>query len=137
MKTPKSARCPRKKEADAPSRNWNRLSNIITAFNDLFADIGWEDTDRVTRLITEEIPSRVAVDTAFRNARKNSDKENARVEHDRALVRVMTSVMQDDAKLYKQFVDNEGFKRWMTDTVFTFAYDLSGETEKDTAGPAE
>ena len=101
----------------------DRLSNIIAAFNDLFGDIGWEDTDRVRRLITEEIPSRVAVDTAFRNARENSDKENARIEHDRALVRVMTGVMKDDTELFKQFMDNDGFKRWMSDTVFGLAYD--------------
>ena len=107
----------------------DRLSNIIAAFNDLFGDIAWEDNDRVRRLITEEIPSRVAVDTAFRNARENSDKENARIEHDRALVRVMTSVMKDDTELFKQFVDNEGFRRWMSDTVFGLAY------EQDTPAP--
>ena len=92
-------------------------------FNDLFGDIAWEDRDRVRRLITEEIPSRVAVDPAFRNARKNSDRENARIEHDRALVRVMTSVMKDDTELFKQFMDNDSFKRWMTDTLFALAYE--------------
>ena len=101
----------------------DRLSNIIAAFNDLFGDITWEDGDRVRRLITEDIPSRVAGDPAFRNARENSDKENTRIEHDRALVRVMTSVMKDDTELFKQFMDNDGFKRWMSDTVFGLAYD--------------
>ena len=106
-----------------PESELDRLSNIIATFNDLFGDIAWEDSHRVRRLITEEIPSRVAVDTAFRNARENSDKENARIEHDRALLRVMTSVMKDDTELFKQFVDNEGFKRWMSDTVFGLAYE--------------
>ena len=106
-----------------PDPELDRLSNIIAAFNDLFGDITWEDSDRVRRLITEEIPSRVAVDTAFRNARENSDKQNARIEHDRALLRVMTAVMRDDTELFKQFMDNEGFQRWMSDTVFGLAYD--------------
>ena len=106
-----------------PDAELDRLSNIIAAFNDLFGDITWEDGDRVRRMITEEIPSRVAVDTAFRNARENSDKENARIEHDRALLRVMTAVMKDDTELFKQFMDNEGFQRWMSDTVFGLAYD--------------
>ena len=105
------------------------LSNIISTFNDLFGDITWEDSDRVRRLITEDIPSRVAVDTAFRNARENSDKENARIEHDRALQRVMTAVMKDDTELFKQFVDNEGFKRWMSDTVFRLAYNRREASE--------
>ena len=96
----------------------DRLSNIIRAFNDLFGDIQWEDADRVRQLITETIPARVAEDTAFRNAHRNSDRENARIEHDGALLRVMTSMMKDDNQLFKQFMDNDGFKRWMTDTVF-------------------
>ena len=66
----------------------------------------------------ETIPARVAKDTAFRNAHRNSDRENARIEHDRALLRMMTSMMKDDNQLFKQFMDNDGFKRWMTDTVF-------------------
>ena len=101
-----------------PDPELDRLSNIINQFNDLFGDIAWDDGDRVKRLITEEIPSRVAGDTAFRNARQHSDRENTRIEHDKALLRVMTSMMKDDNQLFKQFMDNDGFKRWMTDTVF-------------------
>ena len=101
----------------------DRLSNILRKFNDLFGDIEWEDKDRVAQLIAETIPARVAADTAFRNARRNSDRENTRIEHDRALLRVMTSMMKDDNQLFKQFMDNAGFKRWMTDTVF----DLTSE----------
>ena len=106
-----------------PEPEMDRLSNIIRVFNDLFGDIEWEDEDRVRELITETIPSRVAADTAFRNARRNSDRENARIEHDEALRRVMTAVMKDDTELFKQFMDNESFKKWMSDTVFGLAYE--------------
>ena len=78
------------------------------------------------QLIIETIPSRVAADTAFRNARQNSDRQNARIEHDKALMRVMTAVMRDDTELFKQFVDNASFKRWLTDTVFSLAYEPAG-----------
>jgi type I restriction enzyme R subunit len=106
-----------------PEPELDRLSNIIKIFNDHFGGIPWEDADRVRTLITETIPARVAEDTAFKNAQQNSDKQNARIEHDKALVRVMTSVMKDDTELFKQFMDNEGFKRWMTDTVFGLTYE--------------
>ena len=106
-----------------PEPELDRLSNIIKAFNDHFGNIPWEDADRVHNLITEVIPARVAKDAAYRNAKKNSDKQNARIEHDKALVRVMTAVMKDDTELFKQFMDNEGFKRWMTDTVFGLTYE--------------
>ena len=101
----------------------DRLSAIIEQFNDLFGGIDWQHADRVSQMITETIPAKVAEDTAFKNARENSDRENARIEHDRALARVMTSIMKDDTELFKQFVDNTDFKRWLGDTVFRLAYE--------------
>ncbi len=92
----------------SPEPELDRLSNILKTFNDQFGDIPWEDEDRVRRLITEEIPTKVAGDTAYRNARENSDRQNARIEHDEALKRVMTAVLNDDMQLFKQFTDNEG-----------------------------
>ena len=77
-------------------------------------------------MIAFDIPSRVAADSAFRNARQNSDRENTRIEHDRALLRVMQNVMKDDTELFKQFMDNESFKQWMSETVFRRAYDQTG-----------
>ena len=106
-----------------PDPELDRLSNILRAFNGLFGDIDWDDADRVRQLITQTIPARVAEDTAFKNAQQNSDRENARIEHDKALLRVMTSVMKDDTELFKQFMDNQSFKRWLTDTVFGLAYE--------------
>ena len=105
-----------------PDPELDRLSNILKTFNDQFGHILWEDEDRVRRLITEEIPAKVAEDTAYRNARKHSDRQNARIEHDEALKRVMTAVLNDDMQLFKQFTDNEGFRRWLTDNVFGLTY---------------
>ena len=106
----------------SPEPELDHLSNILKTFNDQFGNIAWEDVDRVHLLITKEIPARVAEDTADRNARENSDRQNARIEHDEALRRVMTAVINDDMQLFKQFTDNESFRRWMTDNVFGLTY---------------
>lgn len=106
-----------------PEPEVDRLSNIVRTFNDTFGNIAWTDEDRVRQLITETIPARVAADKAFQNARQNSDRQNARIEHDKALQRVMTSLLKDDTQLFKQFSDNQEFKRWLTDTVFKLAYE--------------
>jgi type I restriction enzyme R subunit len=106
----------------------DRLSNILRTFNDQFGNIRWADTDRVHKLITEEIPARVAADRAYQNAQRHSDKQNARIEHDRALGRVMTAVLKDDTELFKQFSDNESFRRWLRDTIFGLTYDNPGST---------
>ncbi len=44
----------------------------------------------------------------------------------------MTAVLKDDisafkdnTELFKQFSDNEGFRRWLTDTVFGLTYERS------------
>jgi type I restriction enzyme R subunit len=99
------------------------LSNIIKAFNDQFGNIDWKDKDRISKLISEEIPARVAADQAYQNAIKNSDRQNAKIEHDNALRRVMTSLLADHTELFKQFSDNSSFQKWLTDTVFTMTYD--------------
>ena len=104
----------------------DRLSEIIKQFNDLFGGIDWADEDRVRQMITVDIPAMVAADTAFRNARENSDRENTRIEHDKALGRVMMGIMKDDTELFRQFVDNPDFKRWLGGVVFEVAYEGVG-----------
>jgi len=42
----------------------------------------------------------------FKNAQKNSDRQNARNEHETALARMMTAIAADDTeRLNKQFSD--------------------------------
>ena len=101
----------------------DRLSNILRSFNDHFGSIPWTDADRVRQLITTEIPAKVSADQAYQNAKQNSDRQNARIEHDEALKRVMTALLKDDTELFKQFSDNESFRRWLTDTVFSLTYE--------------
>jgi type I restriction enzyme, R subunit len=100
----------------------DRQSNILAEFNDPFGSIPWADRDRVQQLITQDIPARVSADPAYQNAREHSDRQNARIEHDSALRRVVLALLQDDTELFKQFMNNEGFRRWLTDTVFAPTY---------------
>jgi type I restriction enzyme, R subunit len=81
-------------------------------------------------LITEEFPSRVAADTTYQDAKKYSDKQNAPIEHDKALGRVITNLLQVDTELFKQFSDNESFRRWLTDTIFGLTYENPGSIQQ-------
>ena len=36
---------------------------------------------------------------------------------------VIVSLTKDDTELFKQLSDNESFKKWLTDTVFTATYE--------------
>ena len=105
-----------------PEPELDNLSNIIKAFNDQFGNIEWKDGDKICKVIAEEIPARVAQDKAYQNAQANSDKQNAKLEHDKALNRVVLELLSDHTELFKQFSDNPNFKRWLTDTVFDATY---------------
>lgn len=97
------------------------LSMILNDFNDMFGNIDWKEPDNVRRQIIA-IPDMVAKDEKYQNAMKNSDKQNARMESERALQQVIFSVMADNMELFKQFQDNPSFKKWLSDLVFNTTY---------------
>lgn len=101
----------------------DRLSNIVRMFNDLFGNVDWKDADKIHKVITEEIPAKVSADEAYQNAKTHSDKQNARIEHDRVLSRVIMELLADHTELFKQFSDNPNFKKWLSDTVFGLTYE--------------
>jgi len=111
-----------------PEPEMDFLSNIIKTFNDQFGNIDWKDGDKIRKVITEEIPSKVSADKAYQNAMKNSDKQNARIEHDKALQRVIIELLTDHTELFKQFSDNPSFKKWLGDSIFAATYQSAQET---------
>ena len=105
-----------------PETEMERLSNIIREFNDRFGNIDWKDQDKIEKVIAEELPAKVAGDRAYQNAMANSDQQNARIEHDKALERAMTELLADHTELFRQFSDNDSFRRWLSEKVFAATY---------------
>jgi len=95
----------------------DHLSSILQTFNEQFATL-FTDADRVSKRIKDDIAPKVAADQAYQNARQNTPN-TAKIEHDKALGRVIVSLLKDDTELYKQFFQNESFNRFVTDMVFT------------------
>jgi len=102
--------------AKRPEPELERLSDILRAFNERFGT-EFEDGDRVYQRIREYVVPRVAEDPSYANARENTP-HTARLAHDRALDRVMQTLLKDDTKVYKLFVENESFRRFIGDMVF-------------------
>jgi type I restriction enzyme, R subunit len=75
------------------------------------------DADRVPNRIRHDIAPKVAADNAYQNAKANTP-HTARIAHDQALGNVMQTLLKEDAQVYKQFVENESFKRFVSDMVF-------------------
>ena len=102
------------------------LSQIISDFNDMFGNIQWKDADNVQKQILR-IPAMVSRDEKYQNAMKNSDEQEARTESERALQKVIFSIMADNMELFKQFQDNPSFKKWLTNMVFNLTYNKEGK----------
>ena len=96
----------------------------------MFGNIEWKDTDKIGKIIVEELPVKVAApNQSYRNAMRNSDKQNARIEHDNALERAVIDLLSDHTELFKQFSDNSSFRKWLSETIFTRTYHQgAGET---------
>jgi type I restriction enzyme R subunit len=106
-----------------PEPELDRLSNILKSFNEQFGTL-FKDADRVARRFKDDIAPKVAADPAYQNARQNTP-QTARIEHDKALAKVMLEVLKDDTEVYKQFVQNPSFKRFVTDMVFGLTQEQS------------
>lgn len=102
------------------------LSQIVSEFNDMFGNIQWNDADNVQKQILR-IPAMVSRDEKYQNAMKNSDEQEARTESERALQKVIFSIMADNMELFKQFQDNPSFKKWLTSMVFNLTYNKEGK----------
>jgi len=107
---------------EGPEAELDHLSAILRAFNDRFGAVEWKDGDKIRQVIAQELPAKVAADTAYQNAMKNSDQQNARIEHDSALQRAILDGLSDHTELFKQFSDNPQFKRWLGDAIFKATY---------------
>ena len=102
-----------------PEAQLDRLSSILAAFNEQFGTL-FQDTDRIMRRIKDDIAPQVAADQAYRNARENTPGA-ARIEHEKALSRVMLTLLKDDTEVYKQFVENDAFRRAVSDFVYSLS----------------
>jgi type I restriction enzyme R subunit len=62
----------------------------------------------------EEILAKVASDKAYQKCHEDSDKQNARIEHDKALQRVPSNFCLIIPNCSRNS-DNAAFKKWLTE----------------------
>ena len=96
------------------------LSRIVATFNETWGT-DFTDADKVAELI-RTIPQQVVADTAYQNARLNSDPQNARIEHDAALRRLITSMVRTNTELFRAYTENPDFRAWLSDQSFWLTY---------------
>jgi type I restriction enzyme R subunit len=107
---------PVEKGGHKPEPEIDTLTHILDAFNAQFGTL-FSDGDRVIRRFKEDIAPKVAADQAYQNAMANTPS-TARLEYEKALEKVMLTLLKDDTQVYKQFVENDAFKRSVSDMVY-------------------
>ena len=111
---------------DAPGSKYEAqldvLSNIIQDFNDRFGNIQWTEKDKVRRFLFEELPAEVSKDEEYQNAKKYSDRQNARITFEKKLVDKFQEFIFDHTEIYRKFTDEPEFKTWLANTLFDNDY---------------
>ena len=98
----------------------DRLSNIIAAFNQTWGG-NFSDPERVAEVINQ-MPRQVMEDESYRNAKMNSDRQNAQIEHDSAVRRLVTAMVRCQTELYKAYTGDADFREWLNGEMFQMTY---------------
>ena len=98
----------------------DRLSNIIAEFNKTWGGT-FSEPERVAEILNR-MPDQVLEDEAYRNARTNSDRQNAQIEHDSAVRRLITAMVRCQTELYKAYSSDADFRDWINTEMFRATY---------------
>ena len=96
------------------------LSLIIDEFNKTWGNT-FSNPEHIEEII-KVMPDRVNEDTAYQNAKMYSDRQNAEIEFETALVKQVTESLRDGTEFYKKFTEDPDFKRWLSNRLFTATY---------------
>ena len=100
-----------------------KLSIILDEFNQLFGAIDWQYPDDVRQQILE-LPEQLVQNEAFRNAARFSDQDTAQMECNSALQDIIIRNMAAQSELSRYFLENEQFRAFLTDRVFSQAFPM-------------
>lgn len=96
------------------------LMDIIKSFNDRYGL-----TPEQQRTIAE-LPAKIAQQTEYQNAKKNSGRQNAKISFARLLQSLFQGMFSEQSDLYAKFVGDKAFQSDLTETLFRIDYDGSG-----------
>ena len=96
----------------------DQLSAVVREFNERFGATDFRDQDRVKRFLFEELPEKIGANGRVRNALRNSDTQNARIEHDRAVDDELLGSLADHTDLYALYNTDRVFKAWLQERLF-------------------
>ena len=96
------------------------LSNIIAEFNKTWGG-KFSEPERISEVLNR-MPEQVLEDQQYQNARMNSGRQNAQIELDSALRRLVTQMVRCQTELYKAYTEDGDFREWLNGEMFRATY---------------
>ncbi len=101
------------------------MSKIRLLFAKWLGNIDRRDEDKVRRFVFEEMPQKQREEEKVNNAFEQGDPQNARIEVEGAIERLVleymmdhTQLYMDHTQLYKEFTSREDFRSFVVDKLF-------------------
>ena len=107
-----------------PAPELDILSSILRSFNEKYGT-DWTDNDKLKRFLFQDLPEAVNGDEEYQNAKQFSDRQNAKITHEKKVIDKFQEIIFDHTELYKKFTDDTDFKRWLCNTLFELDYDAA------------
>ena len=104
------------------------LSAIVNEFNKLYGP-AFSEPDYIAEAI-KEMPKKVNDDTTYANAKMNAGRQNAEIENDASVRRLVTSMLRSHTELYKVYTGNEDFRQWLNKQVFESTFLMEEPTNQ-------
>jgi len=101
-----------------PEPEYDVLSSIVRSFNDVFADAGFSDADRVARQATGPMMDALVSNDQLRRIAASTDPQNQRIEFDLALKDSVNANWLDHYELFDKLDKDPQFKTAFGEHMF-------------------
>ena len=105
------------------------LSLIVDEFNKTWGD-SFTDREYIGESI-KTLPEKVNKDEAYRNAKRNSPRQNAEIESNAAMRRLVTSMLRSHTELYRKYTEDSDFREWLNRQIFDVSYRMDEDGNID------
>jgi type I restriction enzyme, R subunit len=102
------------------------LDLIIKSFNERWGNTEWSKNDKVKKMLFEDLPEEIMKDRKYVSATKNTDIQNTKITFNKMMEENFQDLIFDFTDLYKDFADNQEFKKDVLGMMFDIVMKKQG-----------